>query len=123
MQFLGEAILLTFIALLLAAIMVEILLPLFNNFTGKEIDTGIVIKPLSLLLGLGLLLFVGLLSGSYPAFFLSSQNTSHLKDTLSTGGGRGVARKALVVVQFLISIALIIGTISAYAQLNFLRNG
>ena len=121
-QFLGEALLLTFIAMLLAAIIVEILLPSFNNFTGKEIDPGIVIKPLSILLGLGLLLFVGLLSGSYPAFFLSSQNTSHLKDTLSRSGGRGVARKALVVVQFLISIALIIGTISAYSQLNYLKN-
>ena len=121
-QFLGEALLLTFIAMLLAAIMVELLLPLFNNFTGKVIDSGIVIKPLSILLGFGLLLFVGLLSGSYPAFFLSSQNTSHLKDTLSSGGGKGVARKALVVVQFLISIALIIGTISAYSQLNYLKN-
>ena len=121
MQFLGEAILLTLIALLLAAITVEVLLPLFNNFTGKVIDPGIVVKPGSILLGLGLLVFVGLLSGSYPAFFLSSQNTSHLKDTLSSGGGRGVARKALVVVQFLISIALIIGTISAYAQLNYLK--
>ncbi|MDX2432422.1 MAG: FtsX-like permease family protein, partial [Bacteroides sp.] len=82
---------------------------------------GIIIKPGSILLGLGLLLFVGLLSGSYPAFFLSSQHTCHMKDTLSSGGGRGFARKALVVVQFLISIALIIGTISAYAQLNYLK--
>jgi len=120
-QFLSEAILLTLVALLLAAILVEVLLPAYNNFTGKYIDPGIIIKPSSILLGFGLLLFVGLLSGSYPAFFLSSQNTSHLKDTLSRGGGRGFARKALVVVQFLISIALIIGTISAYAQLNYLK--
>ena len=55
MQFLGEAMLLTFIALLLAAIMVELLLPLFNNFTGKSIDPGIVIKPGSILMGFGLL--------------------------------------------------------------------
>jgi len=121
MQFLGEALILTFLALLLAAIMVEILLPQFNNFTGKLIDSGIIMKPVSMLIGLGLLLFVGLLSGSYPAFFLSSQSTHHLKDTLSHGGGRGVARKALVAVQFLISIALIIGTISASAQLNYLK--
>ncbi len=121
LQFLGEALLLTLIAMAMAGILVEILLPQFNNFTGKFIGRGIVIQPVSILIGLGLLLFVGLLSGSYPAFFLSGQNTSHLKDTLSAGGGRGVARKALVVIQFLISIVLIIGTISASSQLNYLR--
>ena len=120
-QFLGEAVILTFIALLLAAILVELLMPVFNNFTGKQIDTGIAVRPVSLITGMLLLLFVGLLSGSYPAFFLAGQDTSHLKDSLSPGGGRGIARKILVVLQFLISVALIIGTISAYAQLNFLR--
>lgn len=120
-QFLGESLIITFFALLLSAILVEVLLPSFNNFTGKSIDTGIVIHPLSLAVGLLLLLVVGLLSGSYPAFFLSRLDTSHLKSTLSTGAGKGLARKILVVVQFLISVALIIGTISAFSQLNFLR--
>jgi putative ABC transport system permease protein len=120
-QFLGESLILTFFALLLSAILVEILLPLFNNFTGKTVDTGIVIQPASLVIGLLLLVTVGLLSGSYPAFFLSSLNTSHLKGTLSSGAGKGGARKFLVVIQFLISVALIIGTITAYAQLNFLK--
>ena len=120
-QFLGESMIITFLALLLAAIMVEVLLPLFNNFTGKSIDTGIVIHPGSLAIGLLLLLVVGLLSGSYPAFFLSRLDTSHLKGALATGAGKGMARKILVVVQFLISVALIIGTISAFSQLNFLR--
>jgi putative ABC transport system permease protein len=120
-QFLGESLLLTFFAILLAAILVEILLPLFNNFTGKSIDSGIVVEPWSLLIGLLLLLVVGLLSGSYPAFFLSRLDTSHLKDGLSGGAGRGLARKVLVVVQFLISVALIIGTISAFSQLNYLK--
>lgn len=120
-QFLGESMIITFLALLLAAIMVEVLLPLFNNFTGKSIDTGIVIHPGSLAIGLLLLLVVGLLSGSYPAFFLSRLDTSHLKGALATGAGKGMARKVLVVVQFLISVALIIGTISTFSQLNFLR--
>ena len=120
-QFLGESLLITFFAILLAAILVEVLLPLFNNFTGKEIDTGIVIRPLSLGIGMLLLLVVGLLSGSYPALYLSRLGTSHLKDNFSPGGGKAMARKFLVVVQFLISIALIIGTISAYSQLNFLK--
>jgi putative ABC transport system permease protein len=121
-QFLGESMIITFLALLLAAILVEVLLPLFNNFTGKSIDTGIVIHPESLAIGLLLLLVVGLLSGSYPAFFLSRLDTSHLQGALATEAGKGMARKILVVVQFLISVALIIGTITAYSQLNFLRN-
>ena len=121
LQFLGESLIITFFAFLLAAIMVEILLPLFNNFTGKEIDTGIVIRPGNLGIGLVLLLLVGLLSGSYPAFYLSRLGTGQLKDNLSPGGGKAIARKLLVVVQFFISIALIIGTISAYSQLNYLK--
>jgi len=120
-QFLGESLVLTFFALLLAAILVEVLLPSFNNFTGKSIDAGIVVRPLSLLVGLVVLFAVGLLSGSYPAFFLSRLDTSHLKDSLTGGAGRGLARKILVVVQFLISVALIIGTISAFSQLNYLK--
>ena len=120
-QFLGESLAITFMALLLAVILVELFLPLFNDFTGKSIPSGLTVQPGSILAGLIILLFVGLLSGSYPAFYLSSLGTSHLKDSLSPGGGRGMARKILVVIQFLISIALIIGTITAYSQLNFLR--
>ena len=92
-QFLGEAMMLTFIALLLAAMMVEFLLPLFNNFTGKEIGRGIIIKPWSIISGLGLLLGVGLISGAYPAFYLSNLGTSHLKSSLSSGGGKGCCQK------------------------------
>jgi putative ABC transport system permease protein len=121
-QFLGESLIVTFFALLLAAILVELLLPLFNNFTGKSIDTGLVVQPASLAVGFLLLVAVGLLSGSYPALYLSRLGTSHLKDALSSGAGKGAARKILVVVQFLISVALIIGTVTAYSQLNYLKN-
>ncbi len=120
-QFLGESLIITLFAVLLSAILVELLLPAFNNFTGKSVDTGIVIHPVSLAVGIALLLIVGFLSGAYPAFYLSRLDTSHLKGTLSTGAGKGLARKILVVVQFLISVALIIITITAYLQLNYLR--
>lgn len=120
-QFLGESLIITFFALVLAAILVELFLPQFNHFTGKFVDTGIVVKPLSILVGLTLLLVVGLISGSYPAFFLSRLDTSHLKGSLTSGAGSGMARKVLVVVQFFISVALIIGTITAYSQLNYLK--
>ncbi|MGW8313978.1 MAG: ABC transporter permease [Bacteroidales bacterium] len=121
MQFMWESLILTLLAMLLAAILVEFCLPLFNHFTGKEIPRGIVVKPWSIGLGLILWLLVGIFSGTYPAFYLSSLGTKHLRDTLSPAGSRGMARKILVVSQFLISIALIIGTISAYAQLNYLQ--
>ena len=120
-QFLGESLILTLVAILVAAVLVEFLLPLFNNFTGKEIERGVVVRPWSILIASGLWLIVGITSGVYPAFYLSNLGTRHLKDTLSTSGGKGLARKVLVVIQFLISIALIIGTISAYSQLNYLR--
>jgi putative ABC transport system permease protein len=82
-QFLGESLIITFFALVLSAILIEMLLPVFNNFTGKAIDTGIIVHPQSLGVGFLLLLLVGLLSGSYPAFFLSGLGTSHLKGSLS----------------------------------------
>ena len=121
MQFLWESLILTLLAMLLAAMLIEFLLPAFNHFSGKEIVRGIVVKPWSIAVGLVLWLGVGILSGIYPAFYLSTLGTRHLRDKLSPGGSRGIARKILVVSQFLISIALIIGTISAYAQLNYLR--
>lgn len=120
-QFLGESLIITLVALAFSAVLVEVLLPTFNNFTAKNIDTGIVIQPVSLLIGLLLLIVVGIVSGSYPAFYLSSLSTSHMNSTLAKKAGKGWARKTLVVVQFLISVALIISTITAYSQLNFLR--
>ena len=120
-QFLWEAIFITFLSLLLAALIVELLLPYFNNFTGKEINSGIVVEPTSILFGIGLLIVVGLMAGSYPALFLSRLDTSQLRGILTNVASRGTGRKILVVIQFLISIALIIGTISAYSQLNYMR--
>lgn len=120
-QFLWESFLLTLLSMLLAAMLIEFFLPAFNNFTGKEIGRGLVVRPWSIGLGLLLWIIVGFISGIYPAFYLSTQGTKHLRDSLSPGGKRGIARKILVVSQFLISIALIIGTISAYAQLNYLQ--
>ena len=120
-QFLGEAIVQTFFALLLAMIAIEIFLPAFNQFTGKSISQGVILNPLNLLLGFALLLIVGLLSGSYPAFYLSGLESSQFRGEVLRGSKSGLARKLLVVVQFFISIALIIGTISAYNQLKYMQ--
>ncbi len=121
LQFLFEATTHTFIAFLLAASTVEFLLNAFNNFTGKNISGGIFFQPQNLLFALGLIIVVGLISGSYPAFFLSSLESSRLRGSYIQGAKSGTARKILVVFQFSISIALIIGTFSVYKQLNYMK--
>ncbi|MFZ5939073.1 MAG: FtsX-like permease family protein [Bacteroidota bacterium] len=120
-QFLGEALIFTFFALIIAVAATELLLPAFNRFTAKDIPHHLFIQPVTLLMGLGLLLLVGLLAGSYPAFFLSGLDSSRFRGEIVRGSKSGTARKILVISQFLISIALIIGTISAYSQLNYLK--
>ncbi len=122
-QFLGETILTTLFALLLATLLVEILLPGFNLFTGKEITPGYLFAFTSVLFGICLVAVVGFLAGAYPAVYLSSVNPVAVFRKGFTKGGRGVmARKVLVTAQFAISIALITGTLIVFAQLKFIRN-
>lgn len=122
-QFLGETIILSFIALILAALILELLLPAFNNFTGKDIAHGFLLSPRAILFALLLAFVVGMFAGLYPAVFLSSfQPVKILKGSISRGSRSGLARKVLVVIQFSISIALIIGTLIVFAQLRFIRN-
>ena len=123
LQFLSEAIVQSFLAMLIAIFLVELLIPGFNNFTGKDIVNGFFInfKIIGFILGLGLI--VGLFAGAYPAFFLSAfQPLKVLKGSLKGGSKNALARKVLVVIQFTISISLIIGTMVVYNQLQFLRN-
>jgi len=121
LQFLGEALIFTFLALLVAVAATEFLLPYFNRFTGKDIPHNIFVQPVTLITGVAIMLIVGLLSGSYPAFFLSKLDSGRFRGDLVRGAKSGKARKILVISQFLISIALIIGTISAYSQLSYLK--
>ncbi|MCZ6818230.1 MAG: FtsX-like permease family protein, partial [Calditrichaeota bacterium] len=124
-QFLAESIIVCFLALALALGIVEIGLPYFNTFSGKmlALNTFDAFWFIAILPGLALL--VGLISGSYPAFFLSSfQPVSVLKGHLN---GREISfstllRKGLIVFQFTISIALIIGTVVVYHQMQFVKN-
>ena len=122
-QFIGETIVLCFISLILASVMVELLLPAFNNFTGKHITEGFVFNQKFLVFSFFLTILVGVFSGAYPAFFLSSfKPIAVLKGTLRSGAKSGPVRKILVIFQFSISIALIIGTLIVYSQLKYLRN-
>ncbi len=122
-QFLGEALLFTFIALLISLILLVLALPSFNTLTGKSLE----LKNLGSLAMLGavvfFMFFVGIISGSYPAFFISRyQPAAVLRRTEKTASGRSLLRKGLVVLQFGISITLIVSTAVVLDQLDFLRN-
>lgn len=123
-QFLIESLLLTSIALTLAIGLVYLTLPLFNELAGKNLVLNFAASPW-LLPGLLLLgVVVGILAGSYPAFFLSSfKPVQVLKGTRFTGDRKSIGlRSGLVVVQFFISITLMIGTTVVYQQLDYIQN-
>ncbi|HLX90450.1 MAG TPA: ABC transporter permease [Puia sp.] len=121
-QFLAESFLISFISLVLSVLIACLLLPYFNVLAGKSIAPDTLFKPSMLLSLVVLMLVVGLLAGSYPAFFLSSfQPISVLKGKLAAGFKRSWLRDALVVFQFVISIILIIGTVVIFNQLNYIR--
>ena len=121
-QFLGESILISFIALLIAAVLVPALMPLFNQLAGKALSLHIADGRLPFVL-LGIALFTGLVSGSYPALFLSGFRPAKvLKGDMKTMGGNRIFRNSLVVLQFVVSIVLLSGTVLVYKQLQYIRN-
>jgi putative ABC transport system permease protein len=121
-QFLGEALLISFFSLLVAMILVWLALPSFNELAGKKLIVQIWEgKLLATLVGISLA--TGLISGSYPALFLSGfQPVKVLKGNLRGLSGNRLFRNALVVVQFVVSIVLLIGTIVIYNQLRYIKN-
>ena len=122
-QFLTESILTSYIAMLLAIVIASLLLPYFNQVSGKKIVLGLFSKPWLIPSLLGSSLIVGLLAGSYPAFYLSSfQPIQVLKGKIASGFKSGWLRNSLVVFQFAIAILLIVGTLVIYSQLNYVRN-
>ncbi|MDP6038467.1 MAG: ABC transporter permease, partial [Candidatus Latescibacteria bacterium] len=122
-QFLSESILLSFLSLLFAVVLIELFLPYFNAFTGKRLSLDLGDYG-SMLIGLvGISLSVGILAGSYPAFFLSAfRPVEVLKGALMVGVKKAPFRKGLVVFQFSISIFLIIGTLIVVRQQEYSRN-
>jgi len=122
LQFVGESVLMAFLAHIIAMIMVECLLPQFNNLTGKQL--AIDYSDFRWILGLLMIIVItGLLAGAYPAFLLSSfKPMLVLKSFIQSGSGRSILRNGLVVFQFTLSIAIILATILVYRQLNYMNN-
>jgi putative ABC transport system permease protein len=109
--------------MLLAIGIAVLILPFFNQLAGKQLETTSLFAGWSMPLMLALVMLVGLLAGSYPAFYLSSfRPIQVLKGKLTTGFKRSRLRSILVVFQFSISIILIVGTIVIYNQLNFIQS-
>jgi putative ABC transport system permease protein len=121
-QFLSESLLIVFIAFILALVLVELSLPTFNEIADKKMSIPFT-NPFFWLLGLSFSLITGLVAGSYPAFYLSSfQPVKVLKGTFKLGKFAAMPRKVLVVMQFTVSITLIIGTIIVFNQIQFAKN-
>ena len=128
MQFLGESVIITGIASVFALGLIELMLPIFNRYF--DIKLSVEYTNINIIISLSIfVLLTGILAGSYPAFFLSGFSPmSAIKSSFSSSnkvsgiGRKGNLRKALVVFQFVISIALIIGTTSMYRQLHFMKN-
>ncbi len=121
-QFLGEAIFICMIGFMIAIALVFILLPAFNEIANKQIQIQSLDKKFLLSL-LALALITGLISGIYPAVYLSSFKPAKvLKGKMKAAGGNLIFRNTLVVTQFVVSIVLLIGTVVVYRQLQFIKN-
>jgi putative ABC transport system permease protein len=121
-QFLGETILLSLLALVLAVLLVELALPFVNNLSQRQLSLPLFTKPKVLFATVLGAVLVGIISGLYPAAYLSSfQPVKVLKGSVQTGKNKGLLRNVLVVGQFTSAIFLMIATIFVLKQLNFMR--
>ncbi len=122
-QFLGESLILTSISFVLAIIFVLMSMSFFRNISGKDILINSLLNPVILAGFAGLFLIIGLIGGSYPAFFLSSfKPVEVIQGTLKRGAKSSVLRIVLVSFQFAVSIILIIGTFTVNTQLKYVRS-
>jgi ABC-type antimicrobial peptide transport system permease subunit len=121
-QFLGESLLIVFVAHILAMIMAELLLPGYNHFVGKHLEINYHSAGLYGSLTI-MILFCSLLAGGYPAFYMSSLKTVNtLKGSLSNKTGNAQFRRTLVVFQFSLTALLIVSTLMVGKQLRFMQN-
>lgn len=122
LQFIGESTFIAFIAFAIAILTAQLLLPYYNNLVDKKLFIDYTSSQFWIA-SLGMVLLVGLVSGSYPAFYLSSfQPVKVLKGKPTVGKGTSLPRKILVILQFGFSILLIIGTIVIYQQIQLVKS-
>ncbi len=122
-QFISEAILVSFVSFILAYAMTLLAIPAFNLIAEKELTYSHIFAPDYILIMTGIMLAVGIIAGSYPAFYLSYFRPAEvLKGSIKQGMKSGPIRSTLVVFQFSISIIMIIGTAIVFDQLSYIQN-
>ncbi len=122
-QFMGESFMMTIVSMILALILVYLFLPVFSNFTEKDLHLNFFSNPEYLLGIFGLVLLVGIISGSYPALFLSGFSPSRvLKGAFKAGKGHENFRSMLVIGQFAISVVLIVAVMVVIRQLDYMQS-
>jgi putative ABC transport system permease protein len=122
-QFLTESVILTAFSMILAFGIALLILPWFNQVSGKHFSFGVFFNVQALVTAIVLIVLVGGAAGVYPAFFLSSfEPIKVLKGSLTGGASRSLLRSGLVVFQFVVSISLIVATLIAYRQLHYMQN-
>lgn len=122
-QFMGESFVMTLFSMILAIILVYLFLPTFSDFTDKALSLNFIENPQYLLGIIGLMVFVGLISGSYPALFLSGfMPAKVLKGAFKAGKGHENFRSLLVIGQFAISVILIVAVLVVVGQLDYMQS-
>jgi putative ABC transport system permease protein len=122
-QFLTESIIYSLLSMILAVILMELVLPYFNQLTQRELAINYFTSTWMLPGFLGFAVLIGLLAGSFPAFHLSAfEPVRVLKSSLGIGSAKSQLRRILVVIQFSITIALTVGTFAIYQQLNYVKS-
>jgi len=121
-QFLIESLLISMIAVVVSVGIVELLLPFLNGITAENARLNFLSDPLFPVFLASLILFVGIVAGIYPAFFLSSYGPAHVLKIAKRGNRKPILRDALVTFQFAISIVLLISTFVIYDQLHYVQN-
>lgn len=123
MQFLGESIIITVIAMIFSLFILQFTLPQINNLLGKQLEISFFDNPLLLLGMLGFAIFVGIMSGLYPAFILSAfKPVTVLKGEFNKSGVGATIRKVLVLCQFAITISLIVAVLMIREQIIYLKS-
>ena len=121
-QFIGESLIISLITLLIAIVLMAAFLPTLNTLLGKQFSLSLLIKPVVALGFLGIALFTGALAGAYPALYLSAFQPGNILKGLIRSGTKSSLRRILVVVQFSLTIIMIISTVVLFKQLRFVMS-